>query len=109
MPDFTDELSSVFLVGAFLTDKLEGWEFVLFAAVIAFDVWIARKSKIFLSLAVSQIFILLIGYLWALSVARDQDVSGPYAWALVVGFWCIFAALTHVCTWVVVTHREKTQ
>lgn len=92
----TEFLSTVFSFGAALTDTLEGWVLALMGLVILLDFVVGTRRKPFLAFGIFQVAGLIGGYLWASWIAQQQDVAGPYAWAFVIGLWCIFAAAFHV-------------
>ncbi|KIC25298.1 MULTISPECIES: hypothetical protein [unclassified Leisingera] len=87
--------STIFIIGATLTDTLEAGVLVLIAAVIVFDLIVGLRHKTFLALGIFQAGGIAAGYYWALWIASQQDVAGPYAWATVVGTWFAFTFLAH--------------
>lgn len=91
----TDLLSVVFLLGASLTDTPEVWILVLIGFVILFDFWVGLRKPYFLTFGLLQLAVVVSGYIWATGVAAKQDVSGPYAWAFVIGAWLIVTFLFH--------------
>lgn len=92
----TEILSTVFIIGAALVDSLEAWVLVLMVLVIVIDLIAGIRRKPLMVFSFFQVAGLVAGYLWASQVALKQDVSGPYAWAFVVGFWCVFAVIFHI-------------
>lgn len=91
----TEILSAVFTIGAGLTDRLDVWVLGLMGLVIVVDFIVGIRRKLFLTFSIFQVVGLVAGYIWTYSMALQQDVSGPYAWAFVVGTWCIVAVLFH--------------
>jgi len=91
----TEVLSFVFIVGAMLVDVLETWVLALMGLVIVIDLLAGARHKPLFFFSFFQAAGLVGGYLWASQMAQQQDVSGPYAWTFVVGFWCVFAVFGH--------------
>lgn len=89
-------LSIVLNVGATLTGTLEAWVLALMAIVLLIDLIFGIKRRQFLIAGLLLFIGLVGGYFWTSSMAQHQDVAGPYAWAFVVGFWFIFAAIFHI-------------
>ncbi|WP_122074968.1 hypothetical protein [Pseudophaeobacter sp. EL27] len=87
---------TVFSLGAALTDTLEAWVLALMGLVLGIDLVLGIRRKAFLHLGFIQAFGLTGSYLWASWMAQQQDISGPYAWSLVVGLWFILAAVFHL-------------
>ena len=98
----TEVLRTIFIIGARLTDTLEVWVLGLMGLVIVFDLIVGIRSRPFLAFSIFQIVGLGAGYLWASWMASQQDISGPYAWAIGVGAWCISTVLFHVAHTIVV-------
>lgn len=102
-------VSFVFTVGAALTDSLEVWVLALMGLIIGVDLLAGRRLKPLLFFGIAEAAGLVGGYFWASHTAHEQDVSGPYAWALVVGVWCILTVLTHTTValvWLLGPHRR---
>lgn len=89
-------LKAVTMVGAHLQESIEGWVLLLFAGVIALDMYFGRKDKLLFIAGVVQVLGLAYGYVWVLGVFADHDVSGPWAWGLVVGSWLILVVIFHL-------------
>jgi hypothetical protein len=92
----TEILSTVFIVGSGLTDTLEVWVLALIFLIIAIDLIVGIRHKVFLIFSGLQAIGMVGGYLWASWVALQQDVAGPYAWAFVVGTWFFATAISHI-------------
>ena len=88
--------SLLFGVGAALLDVAEQWSLAVFATVILFDLALGRRNRWFLGFAAFQICGLAVGYVWTLRMFQQQDVSGPYAAALVTGAWILVALAVHL-------------
>jgi len=91
----TDLLSIVFIIGASLLDLAEAWSLAIIAVVVVIDLAVGRRVRAFMWFGVLQIAGLGLGYAWVVRVGLQQDVSGPYAAAFLIGAWCILAVAFH--------------
>lgn len=105
----TEIFSFVLIVGAVLVDTLEAWVLALMGVVIAADLLAGIRYKILIFFGVFQVAGLVGGYFWALEQAQQLDVSGPYAWAIVVGFWCVLTCLGNAAVFLfgLITSRHE--
>jgi len=71
------------------------WQAAIFAAIVIIDLIIGLKRKYFVVIAIVQIIIVAAGIVWTFYEFNKQDVAGPYAWALAVGFWFVITILLH--------------
>ncbi len=89
-------MDTIVALGLVVHGYLEGWILAVFAVVIALDLYLSKNSKLMFYLLIFQIFGLCAGYLWTMWVFYQQDVAGPWVWAMIVGGWTVYVTVVHL-------------
>ena len=92
------------LIGGGLSSLLGPWILGLIAGVFLFDLWLGLRDRRLLVFAGLQAVGLIAGYAWMVSVGREMDVAGPWAWAMVVGGWALSCLGFHA--WFLMARRR---